>query len=794
MVDCFCLKYADMSAEEIKNDFCAAIDEKLHSQYGSTPDKKIARRVQEEWLAMEQSGMTLIAAALYEITCQLKKSGYDYWFAGNAGASFIFYLLGITAGNPLPPHLHCAYCHRVIWREDFADGFDIPQGTFCENDGELLIADGHDEPWQSLWGYGEYQPNFEVRLPFALQDDLIQMLRNHWLQLYEKEAVLDVSRLDKFRSVHFSKMGFVFILDEEPKCGKNNKFDRNTVLKNWEDYVDFGEDDAEKNLPMPQTFADLLSVFGLLHSTGAWNRTNEFMVKQLHYRPSEIIAFREDVFKYLLRHGFLEKDAWHGMEEVRKGHQLPVITDEMKTAEDRWILTCCEEIIYMFPKAHAVEYILFKAKNTDCFRELLIKVSENISENKASTYTPFEKYNIFGALEVSSKEVIMCRFLADLLNPEGRHGCGILFLKTFLQNVLGEDRVDDTLLNHTDVIKEFGIDEERRIDIVIRNSCYCIPIEVKIYAEEQEGQCYDYYQYAANYPYIVYLTRFGSAPSEYSSKNRNGKEILSVENDVKRISWDEDICGWLTALLPQLDEPLRTTVMQYIDAIRSIADRRDKIIMDKNLEILWESEAFFNAGLEIEKSMKAAKLNLIRLVFEDLKREMEPITREYGLEEEKEACYCTYEDKRHEKFYDCYSTYPGLNYVVNKAKFSGNGIQMWFRIEVEHNLFAGFCLYDREAETKDGKKGDKITELTPSLVEEAAAYLDRNIIKIQNKHNWWLTYCYPNGKTQEAVYADVPNFMEMNECAVSLIDERKRAKFIRSAVKVFEGRLLTHLL
>ena len=66
----------------------------------------------------------------------------------------------------------------------------------------------------------------------------------------------------------------------------------------------------------------------------------------------------------------------------------------------------------------------------------------------------------------------MCRFLTDLLNPEGTHGCGTLFLKYFLEDVLNIYQTSDTLLSHTDVIKEFVIDNELRIDIVIRNAFF----------------------------------------------------------------------------------------------------------------------------------------------------------------------------------------------------------------------------------------------------------------------------------------------------------------------------------
>ena len=118
--------------------------------------------------------------------------------------------------------------------------------------------------------------------------------------------------------------------------------------------------------------------------------------------------------------------------------------------------------------------------------ELLSEIS--MAGNEFPPWTPLSGYNIFGVLGIYAKEVIMCRFLADLLNPEGKHGCGILFLKSFVQDVLKEYSMSDVLLAHTDVSKEFTIDNERRIDIVIHNSRFFIPIEVKIYADEQEGR------------------------------------------------------------------------------------------------------------------------------------------------------------------------------------------------------------------------------------------------------------------------------------------------------------------
>jgi len=407
-----------------------------------------------------------------------------------------------------------------------------------------------------------------------------------------------------------------------------------------------------------------------------------------------------------------------------------------------------------------------------------------------SADTPLTEYNIFNVLEVNAKEVIMCRFLADLLNPEGQHGCGILFLKSFLEDILKKHCMSEILLSHTDVIKEFAIDNDRRIDIVIKNACFVIPMEVKIYAGEQEGQCFDYHEYAKNAP-MVYLTRFGEAPSVYSRKRKGGTNILPLEK-IQCISWASDICGWLEKLLVRLDDPIKSMVMQYMDAIRMAADERDRQAVEKHLNVLYESPEYFGAGIEIERTMKTAKLRLMRLVFDGFKEEMGAITSKYGLELEKGACYYSYEEKRHEKFYDCYSTYPGLNYVVKRARFRKSSLQMWFRIEVEHNLFAGLSLFDTAAEPKDGNlKGYQVNDISAELVDEATQYLNRDII---TPADWWFTWCYPNGKRQDGYYGDVPDFKDMNPCAVSLVDSKRRKEFVKKAVGTFEEHILKYLL
>ena len=136
----------------------------------------------------------------------------------------------------------------------------------------------------------------------------------------------------------------------------------NISLSAWQTLLDFYDGYNESSILGTNTFADLISFSGIIHATRAWDDEAVFMNRYLDYAPSELIAFRDDIFHYRIVHGFLEKDAWRGMNYVRKGLDLPVITEEMKHSRDKWVLDRCKRIEYLFPKAHAVEYIMFRLK------------------------------------------------------------------------------------------------------------------------------------------------------------------------------------------------------------------------------------------------------------------------------------------------------------------------------------------------------------------------------------------------------------------------------------------------
>lgn len=68
---------------------------------------------------------------------------------------------------------------------------------------------------------------------------------------------------------------------------------------------------------------------------------------------------REDIFFYLKKHGFVDKDAFRGMCSVRKGRDFPVITDEMRVSDDNWILKACEHVKWLPSRANLMEQNYF---------------------------------------------------------------------------------------------------------------------------------------------------------------------------------------------------------------------------------------------------------------------------------------------------------------------------------------------------------------------------------------------------------------------------------------------------
>jgi hypothetical protein len=346
-------------------------------------------------------------------------------------------------------------------------------------------------------------------------------------------------------------------------------------------------------------------------------------------------------------------------------------------------------------------------------------------------------------------------------------------------------------LDKVEVYKEYQITDpyrsmERRIDIVICNDRHFLPIEVKIYAEDQPSQCYIYYEYAQKYDedtVVYYLSPNGKAPSSVSlSLDCEQKhDVLDLEH-VSQISFAEDVAEWLkSAIASETDGVIKQVLIQYLHAIEGFCGVTDSGKRAMVVDELIKNKENLSAGIEIGKYIKNAQIELIKKVMAEFRRQMQPLSEKYDLTDLGADSWYAYEQQASLFYKNSYSSFPGINYRVNRAKLT-NKREVWLRIEIDWNLFAGFCLFDTD-------KNEQVDDITDADNEELMQFLDYKRIE---HDSWWISWKYlPTGV--KTITDDVPEFHNMNEAAISLADDDILIDMVGHSVEIIEKEFLTKI-
>ena len=240
-------------------------------------------------------------------------------------------------------------------------------------------------------------------------------------------------------------------------------------------------------------------------------------------------------------------------------------------------------------------------------------------------------YNIFTLFHYFSDEVnLHSNFIASLLDPNGDHYKGDLFLKLFLEMCGIDDFSIDT--STATVFKEF-----KHIDIYISDGKKHIILENKVYAKDQPTQIARYIKAIKKEGaedediYVLYLHPDRELPKENSLGGyKLNQDNTKLEKDgssinFKVISYGKEILEWIDRCKNEVSNltDLNVFLSQYKDVIEMIYDRYkriDEMETAKFVEIFKEN---YTAVSEIANNYQETRKKIIDEFFENVKENLE---------------------------------------------------------------------------------------------------------------------------------------------------------------------------
>lgn len=357
--DLFHTEYSFLPARAITDSLENEMRSSFYKKYGSTPDPEITARLRNEWTALLEVDCVPELAAVYELCRWLKHNKHPFRVTGLALSGFIPYLLGVTDINPLEAHYHCPQCHHYQGGYSGWSPFDLKKRN-CPDCGLEMERDGHDLIWQEFCSYGRI-PSYNIYLPDDLQQMITDWAANHWIKT-QKTGEWEIEQFED-QSIGVGNILFCFGLH------------RSEIATDYHSHVITADDkqqliqevqhkDSLKKVGLPAgaDFSRYISLLCVEAQTCNVKNLAYLLLRSCFFSDA-FPCCREDVFHYLKSHDFVDKDAFRGMTSVRKGKGLPVITDEMRAADDYWVAEYCNQIERMPSRAEIISELFFNLKS-----------------------------------------------------------------------------------------------------------------------------------------------------------------------------------------------------------------------------------------------------------------------------------------------------------------------------------------------------------------------------------------------------------------------------------------------
>ncbi|MCI9352531.1 MAG: PolC-type DNA polymerase III, partial [Lawsonibacter sp.] len=241
----------------------------------------------------------------------------------------------------------------------------------------------------------------------------------------------------------------------------------------------------------PTQFDMLLRISGFTHGTDVWLGNARDLILQQNIPVGQCVGCRDDIMLFLISKGMPPKRSFKIMEAVRKGRGLPDgAEEEMKAAGvPDWYIGSCKKIAYLFPKAHAVAYVMM------AFRIAWFKV-----------HRPLAFYAAFFSIRAKAfDEAYMCR--------------GMDVCQKKMREIIAKDKeataVEQDMLTTLEVCYEFYLRgfQFDRMDVYQSEA-------IRFTMDEEKGTLR---------PPFVSVAGLGETAAISLAEQREGREFISIE-------------------------------------------------------------------------------------------------------------------------------------------------------------------------------------------------------------------------------------------------------------------------
>lgn len=306
--------------------------------------------------------------------------------------------------------------------------------------------------------------------------------------------------------------------------------------------------------------------------------------------------------------------------------------------------------------------------------EVITKKNEEMLQHSA------QDYNIYKVMQIDKKELLIIRVISDLLNPNGSHRQGAIFLSYFLEQTFPTKHYSLDELKDAHVFKEYKINNEVQIDIFIVIGETRIPVVLKINQKDAVKPITEFVTYATGEnPAILYITPYGTKPT-FDLNLHNNENILIC------LSFETDLFEWLQFCVNYCHARdlslIEGAIQQLLFSIESYTSHQPKSYALNVSKHLSSSSQQMKNALVIEENLTKIKVNKLFEVFQAIEAKVGlPVIDSHPNYFKQQGILENYVDGKRDWL-------PGIYFHAGEV----DGIPLMLCVETNWYLYAAFRL------------------------------------------------------------------------------------------------------